>query len=275
MTVVATFLILSAAAIVWILAAPGLRRWRRLRMAARPVPPGWDKTLSRHLPIYRRLPPRLRQRLVGLMQVFLAEKPIVGCAGLQLTDDMRLSIAAQACVLLLNRDFSDYDGLDAVLVYPGGFVSRHDYRNEAGLHVEEVRALSGESWESGKVILSWEDVDEGARDACDGNNVVYHEFAHQLDQASGIANGAPPLPDETARRRWAEVWSQAYDLMRHHHGSHGRQAPLRAYAGESPAEFFAVATEFFFEAPQRLREAFPALYEQLVLFYRLDPGTWI
>ena len=273
MTVIVSLLAISAAWIAWILAAPMLRRRRRRRLGQQPVPPGWEAVLQRRLPIYRRLPLPLRQRLFGLVQVFLAEKPIIGCAGLQVTDEMRLSIAAQACVLLLNRDISDYDGLAAILVYPGGFVSRHGYRNEAGLHVEEVRSLSGESWNSGKVVLSWQDVTGGARDACDGNNVVYHEFAHQLDQAGGAANGAPPLAGEDARRRWAEVWSRAYEEM-HQHLQHDHRAVLRADAGDSPAEFFAVATEFFFEAPQRLREAFPAVYQQLRLFYRIDPMAW-
>lgn len=273
MTVIVSLLAISAAWIAWILAAPLLRRRRRRRLGQQPVAPGWEAVLQRQLPIYRRLPLPLRQRLFGLVQVFLAEKPIIGCAGLQVTDEMRLSIAAQACVLLLNRDISDYDGLAAVLVYPGGFVSRHGYRNEAGLQVEEVRSLSGESWDSGKVVLSWQDVTGGARDACDGNNVVYHEFAHQLDQTDGAANGAPPLAGEDARRRWAEVWSRAYEEM-HLHSQHGHYAVLRADAGDSPAEFFAVATEFFFEAPQRLREAFPGVYQQLRLFYRVDPMAW-
>jgi Mlc titration factor MtfA (ptsG expression regulator) len=163
-----------------VLGKPVFRGYRRKRLRVKPFPAGWEQILKSGVPIYRRLPDPLKQQLCGHIQVFLAEKHFYGCGGLEITNEIRVTIAAQACLLLLNRKTYYYPKLFSILIYPSIFVVQRGTRDEAGVHTEKWNVLSGESWEAGKVILAWDEVRYGVQDRTDGDNVVLHEFAHQL-----------------------------------------------------------------------------------------------
>ena len=179
-----------------------------------------------------------------------------------------VAIAAQACLLMLNRSARIFDELRAILVYPDEFVVR-DAVEEDGVVTERERALSGESWDTSRIILSWRDV----RDAGDGYNVVLHEFAHYLDLEGGAANGAPLLDGPRDYARWARVMRRAYDALAARSRA-GEATLLDPYGSEDEAEFFAVATEAFFELPRELAADHPDVYAELSRFYRLDPARW-
>jgi Mlc titration factor MtfA (ptsG expression regulator) len=183
---------------------------------------------------------------------------------------MRVCIAAQACMLILNLDLDWYRGWHEVIVYPDEFVADYEYVDEAGVahHVREP--MSGESWLAGPVILSW--ADAGRPDAGGGYNVVIHEFAHKLDMLNGDANGFPPLHSDMSRAEWSKTFSAAYDAFCLHVERH-RQTAIDPYGAENPGEFFAVLSEAFFEIPLAVRDDFPGVYGQLAAFYRQDPAA--
>ena len=265
-----TLAVLAAAAIaLW----PLWVRRRRARIAGRPFPQAWRRLLRRHVPLVARLPARQQLRLKGLMQVFLAEKPIIGCRGLRVTDEVRVTIAALACLPLLGAARGIYPELRQVLVYPGAFIVDRPV-TEAGVQSDQRRVLAGESWSQGQVLLAWDEVRRGAATPGDGHNVVIHEFAHQLDQASGAANGAPALPTTEAYRRWSTVMHNEFDALRERL-ARGEPGLIDAYAATDPAEFFAVLSELFFERPAELAAGHPALYAELSGYYRLDPAGWL
>jgi MtfA peptidase len=291
-------LLLAALLLVGAIAGlPRWRGWRRRAWASRPFPPAWRTILRRRVPLYRQLPADLQQQLRRRILVFLAEKPFLGCGGLALTDEMRVTIAAQACLLRLNRPAEMFPELKRILVYPGAFVVDRVHAAPGGVLREERRALAGESWQQGQVILSWQDVLDGARVFDDGHNVVLHEFAHQLDQESGSANGAPRLGSRAAHARWADVMSREFAQLqariRAREAAHARAraewswsgAPDVPAAGEPPdlisdygatneAEFFAVVTEVFFEQAAALAARHPALFALLLDYYAVDPREW-
>lgn len=256
-----------------IVGRPWWRRRQRRSRAAEPFGEAWSALLWRRLPIYRTVPEPLRAQLHGLILNLLAEKQFVGCAGLRVDDEMRLTIAAQAALLQLNRNDDLYPEVQSILVYPDRFFAEHQVRDDAGVHHRERRLLSGESWQHGKVIVSWRDVADGAVHASDGYNVVLHEFAHALDHETGSANGLPLLPATMNTHEWQRTLSDAYARLCRQVNA-GEETLLDPYGAESPAEFFAVATETFFELPLALRAQEPDLYRQLALFYRVDPAAW-
>jgi len=261
---------------LWLIAAPWQQRRRRAALRAQVFPPAWRRILRRRLPLLQRLPADLQLRLKQEMQVFLAEKPIIGCAGLEVTDEMRVTIAAQACLPLLGARRGYYPQLKQVLLYPGAFmVDRlHQAPGLAEVQMEQRRALAGESWVQGQVLLSWQDVLAGAMDPDDGRNVVIHEFAHQLDQAKGYANGAPALPSKAAYRRWSTVMQNEFDALRQRLAWGEQDGLIDAYGATDPAEFFAVTSELFFERPGELASTHPELYGQLSSYYKLNPLSW-
>jgi Mlc titration factor MtfA (ptsG expression regulator) len=266
-----------AAFAAWAWGEPLWREWRLARLRRRPFPEAWRKLLQRRVPHVRRLPADLQLQLKGLIQVFLAEKAIIGCRGLVVDDEVRVTIAAQACLLLLNRTGRDtnrcYPNLRQVLVYPGAFLVDRVHTGAGGIVQDRRQALSGESWSQGQVILSWDDALDGAAGPDDGRNVVIHEFAHQLDQENGQANGAPPLATPADRERWAAVMAWEFDRLRRRLDD-GETPLLNAYGATDPAEFFAVASEVFFEQPHELASEHAALYRELSRFYRVDPVQW-
>jgi MtfA peptidase len=251
----------------------GLKRRRRRSLMRRPLPAEWSAILERAVPYCLCLPEDARRELHGLIQVFLAEKHFEGAAGLIMTDEIRVTIAAQACVLLLGRETDFYPDLLSIVVYPHAYFAAGAHRIPGGAVAEGAQVRLGESWRRGAVVLSWDDVARGAHDVHDGKNVVFHEFAHQLDSEAGIADGAPRLPDRSMYIAWARVLGGEYAALVESLEQH-RPTLLSTYGATNPAEFFAVVTEFFFERPVDLRAHHPALYEQLRLFYRQDPASW-
>jgi Mlc titration factor MtfA (ptsG expression regulator) len=268
-------LVLAAtlALLTWLLREPLFAEWRRARVRRRPFPAEWRRILRRRVPYFRTLPADLQLQLKKRMQVFLAEKPFIGCAGLVVTDEMRVTIAAQACLLILNRRTDYFANLRQVLVYPGAFVVDKVRTDGVGVAHERRHALAGESWATGQVILSWEDTLDGARAPDDGRNVVIHEFAHQLDQANGPANGAPYLPTRARRERWSAVFSAEFEALQRRVAA-GESSLLDAYGAADAAEFFAVASEAFFEQPRRLADEHAALFREMSLLYRVNPLSW-
>lgn len=256
------------------LLAWALPRWRLRRALARPLARHELAILERNVEQYRAMDPQLRARLERLVRRFLHEKAFVGCAGLEITDEMRLTIAGQACLLLVGaRGDAVYPTLDAVLVYPGAFMARRRQVDAAGVVTEERQDLLGESWGDGRVILSWDHVRRAGMEEPPAHNVVLHEFAHQLDSESGATNGAPYLGSAERYRSWSEVLSRDFAALRED-AWFGREGVLDPYGAQDPAEFFAVATEAFFEQPHRLASRHAALYGEFMKYYRVDPRAW-
>lgn len=269
-------LIISALAlifIVWLLGAPYLTERRRRRIRALPFPEDWCDILDTCVPLARALPAELQQQLKQHIQVFLAEKAFIGCKGVEVSDEMRVTIAAHACLLILKRPADYYPHLRQILVYPGSFVVDRAHTDGIGVahHAREV--LAGESWSEGQVVLSWVDTLEGAAVPDDGQNVAIHEFAHQLDQETGAANGAPMLARREQQRRWSRVLGAEFRLLQRRAAA-GIDTLFSDYGATDPAEFFAVISEVFFEQPRRMADEHPALYQELTTFYGLDPASW-
>ncbi len=227
--------------------------------------------VSEQVPLTRKLPSELRGKLEGKINAFLNQVEFTGCNGLEVTEEMRLSIAAQACLLVVNSD-TWYEHLTTILIYPNAFKSRQAERH--GYVVTERETVrSGESWSRGPVILSWAHTQQGAINDKDGHNVVFHEFAHQIDDLSGHTDGAPNLDKSQKFSDWERVFVKAYKShVQHVHA--GRKTVFDAYGAVGQEEFFAVAVEVFFEQPVALKRYEPAVYEQLALLFQLEPSTW-
>ena len=269
-------LLIAAAAglfVLWVVAEPWLAERRRRKLRALPFPASWREIIDRQVPLARRLPPRLRRQLESQVQVFLAEKSFVGCDEQHVDDEVRVTIAAQACLLALERPHAPFPRLRTILVYPSAFAV-HRLRPEPSGVLQETRSvLSGESWARDRVVLSWEDVLRGTSIPDDGTNVVIHEFAHQLDQEKGYANGAPWLGRSDRYPIWSSVLGSEYARLQQQVAL-GEPTLIDPYGASAPAEFFAVVSELFFERPHDMALAHPALYAQLVLLYHVDPRKW-
>jgi hypothetical protein len=243
---------------------------RRKRLMAQPLRHDWLATIKRNVPYYRLLPPEMQSELQGLIQVFLDEKMFEGCGGIEISNEIRVTIAAHACILLLGRRTDVYPKLRSILVYPHSYVAPLSRRGPDGTITEGIQSRLGESWSRGNVVVSWDDVlhcDEGT-----ARNVVLHEFAHQLDSESGSDEGAPVLPEPSMYADWARVLEKEYEELTHA-AEQGTPTLLDPYGATSPAEFFAVATECFFERPVEMAVLHPELYSQLKLFYKQDPAS--
>jgi Mlc titration factor MtfA (ptsG expression regulator) len=248
------------------------RQARRERLFSGPFPDDWIRILEQNVPLYRLLPEPLRNELHGHINVFLDEKNFEGCGGLEVTDEIRVTIAAQACILLLDRTAKCYPRLVSIVVYPSAYVAKK-VRQGGSTEVVGEQARLGESWQHGAVVLSWDDVIRGARDIKDGHNVVLHEFAHQLDQEDGTADGTPILEQRSRYLTWARVLSQDYLELRKK-AQRGRKTVIGHYGATNEAEFFAVLTETFFEKPKQLKRKHPELYDEIKEFYKVDPLAW-
>ncbi|MDF1855989.1 M90 family metallopeptidase [Pseudooceanicola sp.] len=247
------------------------KRRARARLLATALSAEQRAIVETSVPLTRRLPTELRGKLDGKITLFLDQIEFIGCNGLEVTEDIELSIAAQACLLVVNTD-TWFSNLRTILVYPGAFKSRRKEQN--GYVVTERETVrTGESWARGPVILSWADAAQGAEDTADGHNVVFHEFAHQIDDLSGRTDGIPVLNRGQSLAEWHRVIGGAF----HRHVGkveHGHRAVFDAYGAVAPEEFFAVAVEVFFEQPTRLAHEEPEVYRQLAALFRLDPATW-
>jgi Mlc titration factor MtfA (ptsG expression regulator) len=252
-----------------------LRERRRRKLLTAPFPAGWESYILRNVAHYRWLDARERQHLRDLVRVFVAEKHWEGCGGLTLTDEMRVTIAAQACLLVLELPHELYRNVDSILVYPSTVVAPQRPLGAFEIPLQPVDGplpILGQAQIRGPVILVWDAVKRMGRHPESGHNVVYHEFAHKLDMLDGRADGTPPLQRRTEYQRWAEVCSRVYRTLREQ-AERGRRSLLDAYGATSEAEFFAVATEQFFDRPVALRRRHPELYGVLQAFYRQDPAA--
>jgi Mlc titration factor MtfA (ptsG expression regulator) len=246
-------------------------------LKSRKLWPGWRAILTKQVAHFPLLPPAAQNELLGDMQVFLAEKRFEGCGGLTITLEIKVTIAGEACLLLLHRDADYFPLCSTILVYPHPFASQVERREPGGVVTAAEQVRLGESWHWGAVILAWDEVLANAHNPTTGHNVVLHEFAHQLDEENGVADGLPRLAPPRRQARavfatWARVMGNEYqhliqDIHQHH------RTVIDAYGATNPAEFFAVVTETFFEKPRALQARHPALYEQLRTFYHQDPAA--
>ena len=246
---------------------------RRKRLKNQPFPAAWLSILEQHISLYRRLPSRDREELRGNVQVFIAEKNFEGRGGLEMTDAIRVTVAAQASLLLLHRRTDYYPGLSSIVVYPGEYLAPYLETDEWGIVTEGTDRRSGESCGEGTLVLSWEDVLAEGLDVHEGYNVVLHEFAHQLDADEGITSGTPLLGRRSGTDSGEDILQRECERLRED-AELGRPTVLDPYGAENPAELFAVATESFFETPYPLKKRHPELYAELVRYYRQDPAEW-
>jgi Mlc titration factor MtfA (ptsG expression regulator) len=271
---IAKLIIAAVALLAIFLIAKRLRRnARRKRLLAAPFPEQYKQIVEKNVPLYTRLPDSLMQQLHSLVHVFLAEKTFEGCGGLEITDEIRVTIAAQASMLLLNRKATHFPKLHTIYVYPHTYVAK---QVSSGGTVEVVgrSARLGESWQNGPVVLSWDSVIGGTMNVTDGRNVVLHEFSHRLDQEDGVADGAPILERRSSYVTWARVLSREYLNLQKKKKRH-RRSVMRKYGATNPAEFFAVTTEAFFEKPKQMKKKHPDLYDELKDYYKVDPVQWL
>ena len=251
----------------------GFKKRRRARAAGQPFPPEWLAILRKNVPICASLSEDDQQELRRHVLIFLSEKRFEGCGGLEITDEIRVTIAAQACILLLHRQTDYYPGLTSILVYPRKYVAERVQEVIGDVVVEGEDVYLGESWHRGAVVLSWADVRRGAANIRSGQNVVFHEFAHQLDSTAGKGDSTPILCDRSRFASWAEALGRDFESFRRLAGRDRGQV-LDDYGATNEAEFFAVATECFFEKACELRRVHPELYGALKDFYQQDPASW-
>ncbi|OUL23510.1 hypothetical protein BV372_29870 [Nostoc sp. T09] len=257
-----------------ILLSPHLTKQRRNRIKYRAFPLLWQAIIENNLPIYLNLAPDERRRLQGHIQVFLAEKQFIGCKGLQVTEEMKLTIASVSCLLLLNERGEYFPKLRSILIYPSTYLVNQTVATGDYVVEERREARLGESWSRDQVVLSWEQVQQDIHNWKDGHNVVLHEFAHQLDQEDGKAEGVPILPRKSDYPIWAQVMTAEYQQLCNDVEQNVKSV-MDSYGATKPAEFFAVATETFFEKPHQLLQKHPALYELLQRYYQVNPGQWV
>jgi len=261
----------AAVLLIWFLRSR-LAQLKRARLRKQPVSMDFVKILNRTVGIYSLLPEELKTELHGHINVFLSEKQFIGCDGVEMSDEIRVTVAGLACILLLNREATYFPGFSSILIYPEPYVAPEvTFDGHLEVHRETTRA--GESWHRGPIVLSWKDVKSGANNVGDGYNVVLHEFAHKLDEENDGTNGLPILQKPEHYPEWAKVLGREYESLRSRVAL-GQNRVLDEYGLTSPPEFFAVATESFFEKPVTMKDQLPDLYQQLQRFYRLDPATW-
>ena len=242
-----------------------------VRLPNDPVPASWPQLLRDQVPLVSRLPPADQDRLYHIMQLFLKEVPFEGCGGLELRDEIRVTITAQACLLLLKMPYPRYKRVRRVLVYPFAFVPKTQHLFDPNKPPAPDQPAAGEAWQDGVVVLGWEEVKDGAEASNDGHNVVFHEFAHMLDAEDGKMDGLPVLDSRASYHTWVTEWSGQF--VDHERRVEANEATvLDPYGATNRAEFFAVATEAFFEIPDQLRGDQPRLYVLLTNFFKLDPA---
>jgi MtfA peptidase len=243
---------------------------RRATLRKEPLTDTEREILKRNVPYLDKLDPADRAELDGLVRVFLAEKSFEGCGGLVLTEEIKVTIAAEACLLLLHRETDMYPDVESILVYPSAYKVPAK-RQDGMVVIEGEEDRLGESWTQGLVVLAWDHVKSGAAHE-GGQNVALHEFAHQLDSEDGAMNGAPDLKVRARYASWARVLGEELaELTQRLHA--GRSSDIDAYGATNPAEFFAVVTEMFFERPRAMKERHPDLYAELQGFYKQDPAA--
>ncbi len=265
-------------AFIWTIVAMGIiayavtaRRRRHEVVASQDFPREWERILEKNVRHYSLLPPDLAEELKRHILIFLDEKTFEGCGGLEVTEEMKVTVAALACFLLLNRDTSHYKGVGTILLYPEAYKVK-EARDGPTIKSDDQGRL-GESWDHGSVVLSWNSVKNSASNIKSGQNLVMHEFAHQLDQENGPSDGVPVFEDDDQYSSWAEVLAPEFERLKDK-AEKGKGTVMDHYGATNPAEFFAVATETFFEKAEKLRDKRPELYEELKAYYKVDPAEW-
>ena len=251
----------------------GFKKRQRNRLAGQKFPDNWLEIIKRNVPIYKLLSAADQKELHRHILIFMGEKRFEGCGGLKITDEIKVTIAAQACILLLHRKTDYYPGLSSILVYPRSYVAHGIQHLAGGVVAEGTEIRLGESWHHGSVVLSWDDVRRSAADIHDGHNVVLHEFAHQIDSSFAKGDSTLVLESTSTFIAWARILQKEYQKLRRE-VSRDSATVLDRYGAVNPAEFFAVATEYFFEKPKQLQRLHSELYEELKRFYQQDPAQW-
>jgi len=246
---------------------------RRAKILATPFPADWLSILQEHVGHYAVLSASDQQKLRNAVQIMVAEKEWEGCRGLELTDTMRVTIAALAAVLILGLDDYYFDDVATILVYPNEYVVKEERALAGGATLEEESDRLGEAHYRGPVILSWDEIRENAHHPGYGQNLVFHEFAHKLDLLNGDFDGTPNLPTDELAKRWAKIMNDEYRRLQRAE-ERQQETLLDPYGANDPAEFFAVATECFFDAPQAMQQTYPKLYELFRDYFRQDPAKW-
>jgi hypothetical protein len=250
-----------------------LKKRRRQRILAEPVPSSWQEIMLDKFAPYASLSEKERGRLVDDMRIFIAEKEWEGCGGLELTDEMRVTVAAHACRMILELDVDYFRQVQTILIYPAGFKTPQQLPLLPGLALEGGKSdVLGQSVHRGPVLLSWKEVVDDLGNAGEGKNLIYHEFAHKLDMLNGEADGIPPIDDAGLVERWLEIMPAELKRLRRAAAA-GRDTLLDSYGAENEVEFFAVASECFFQLPRDMRLKHPQLYAILSEFYRQDPAA--
>jgi MtfA peptidase len=251
-----------------------LKRRHRKKLMQEELPPEYLEILDKNVALYSILPEKFKKELHGRIAIFLDEKDFEGCGELEITDRIKVTIAAFACMLLFNKKFDYYPSLNSILVYPDAYVASDSKSSLGGVQVvQKESARLGESWTHGNLVLSWQQIKNEASDIHQHQNVILHEFAHQLDQLDGYADGTPPLPNTGIYPEWRKVMTEEYNHLCEE-AEHAVRDVIDWYGATNPAEFFAVTTESFFCNPLALKKAHEKLYGLFIEFYQLDPGTW-
>ena len=247
---------------------------RRKKLTRAPFPPLWEDIIRRNFAHYYILEDTERTHLHALIQVFIAEKYWEGAGGLELTDEIRVTISAQACLLLLGLSHNYYHNVESIIVYPSTVVPpqrKLGFFENTSAPVELSHPIIGQAFRQGPVIIIWDAALRGGRHPESGHNVIYHEFAHKLDMLDGTADGTPPLRDRAEYHDWVQICSREY-LRLKHNTEKGKESFLDAYAATNEAEFFAVATEQFFDQPRLMIKHAPDLYRVLKEYYNQNPS---
>ncbi len=236
-----------------------------------PPEPRWVEIAGRNANLYRALPDELRKEVWGHVRIFLAEKNFEGAGGVQMNEEIMVTIAVQACILMLRRKATYFSRMDSIVVYPHSFFTEQP--SHIGYDIMEADERIGESWNTGTVVLAWDHAAKRFLDRASGQNVVIHEFAHQLDQEDGVSDGVPVLPRFSDYKEWGVVLGKNFDEL-NRKLDHNLHDILDPYAATNHAEFFAVASETFYEKPVELKRQHPDLYAQLKKYYKVDPSEW-
>ncbi|MDX1347018.1 MAG: zinc-dependent peptidase [Thiomicrorhabdus chilensis] len=244
----------------------------RSTLIQHPIPHDIWRSLMHQALIFKGLNSVEKAHLRELSVLFLQNKNFIGAQQLQVTEEMKVAVAAQACLPILKLGLDYYDGWHNIILYPSTFKVKRRVIDAIGLVSEQEHLLGGEAWSTGPVIVSWEQVKANLVEPKRGHNVVIHEFAHKLDMLNGVANGLPPLHSGMIRKEWTEAFNSAFSHLLFQ-TEHGLRPDIDPYAATSAAEFFAVCSEYFFSAPNQLFKKLPEIYHILSLFYRQNPRS--
>ena len=264
------FILVGLAILIWLL----YQLYRRLKadkLFNTPLRSDWIDILDKNVGLYGMLPSDLQIELHGHVQLFLDEKEFFG-NDIQINDEIKLTIAGNACMLLLQGDNRSFDNFTSIIVYPNTYMSQQ-IEHDGMIEHHETSTRAGESWVRGPIVLSWKDVLQGSSHPRNGHNVVLHEFAHKLDEQNNAMDGLPVLNENSDYAKWCSVFTEEFEDLKKRAKNKNNKV-LDEYGTVSPPEFFAVATESFFEKPRRMRSTLPQLYAQLKKFYCLDPAKW-